>query len=277
MEIRAILAEALNGAQRAESITPRSHLELSALRWELYATFQNILDAMAMMVVELGLRKPPSYAGLGHVLREEGLLEERHVEAVRTLASTGNALAHAYRRLGGEDLKAIVDKVLPCARELIGRLLEALEGKGVDPLEMSPSLTENVRRAFAEHDVAVAYLFGSRARGAERVESDYDIAVLFRAEDVTVLDEVELAKELASTLGVPVDRVDVVALNRADRGLMARVLREGIPPYCRSEEEKRRWELETYLNLLKCMDLDALYITRTIKRFGEKKGDEGGR
>jgi len=271
VEIKAILAEALNSIQRARSITPRSHLELSALRWELYAALQNTFDAMPMIVAKLGLRKPPSYAGLGLLLREEGLIEEHHAKAVSTLAYTGNVLAHAYRRLGEEDLKAIVDKVLPDAEGLIDRLLKILEDKREDPCVMNPPVIEKIREVFIKHEVAIAYLFGSRARGTEREDSDYDIAVLFQTEDVTILDEAELAKELASALGVPVDKVDIVALNRADSRLIAKVLEEGAPLYYKSNEDKTRWELKTYLNLLKSIDLDSTYLARTLKKITGKK------
>jgi predicted nucleotidyltransferase len=127
-------------------------------------------------------------------------------------------------------------------------------------------LMEKIRKALTKPEVSIAYLFGSRARGTERKDSDYDIAVLFQNENVTILDEAKLAKELASALEIPVDKVNVVALNRADARLKARVLKEGIPVYYKSEEEKRRWELETYLNVLKSRDLDSIYLTRALRK-----------
>ena len=45
-------------------------------------------------------------------------------------------------------------------------------------------------------------LFGSRAKGWDRPGSDYDIAVLFGSGDITVVDEVKLAVDLAKALGV---------------------------------------------------------------------------
>jgi len=42
---KAILLEAINSIKRAEDIKPKTPIEISALRWELYASLQNILDA----------------------------------------------------------------------------------------------------------------------------------------------------------------------------------------------------------------------------------------
>lgn len=268
MEIKGILTEALNGIQRARDIAPKSSLGLSALRWELYAILQNTLDAMAMIVADLGLRKPPSYADLGRVLREAALLNKNYSDMASTVASVRNTLAHAYRRMRGEDLSAVVRDVLPKVEKLIGKLLELMGRRGIDPSEESPLTAGKLADVFAKHGVTLAYLFGSRARGTARENSDYDMAVLFESDEATILDEVGLAMESARALGVPSDRVDVVALNKADTGLMARVFKEGIAVYSRSEGEKRIWERDAYLNMLRRRDLDAVYVTRTIRKAG---------
>ena len=72
---------------------------------------------------------------------------------------------------------------------------------------------------FAAHDVAVAYLFGSRAEGTAHPTSDHDVAVLFADPDPDpdpepALDAtVRLAADLARILGT---NVDVVDLDRAE-------------------------------------------------------------
>ena len=68
---------------------------------------------------------------------------------------------------------------------------------------------------FAAHDVAVAYLFGSRAEGTAHPTSDHDVAVLFADPDPEpALDAtVRLAADLARILGT---NVDVVDLDRAE-------------------------------------------------------------
>ena len=116
----------------------------------------------------------------------------------------------------------------------------------------------------------MAYLFGSRARGLAEEDSDYDIAVFFGSGDITVVDEVKLAVDLAKALEVPSYKVDVVALDRADLSLIAEVLEHGIPIYYRSLEELRSWERKSYLKLLRSRGLDAVYLYKALKRLKVK-------
>jgi len=52
---------------------------------------------------------------------------------------------------------------------------------------------------------------------------------------------------------------------------MVKVLGEGVPLYYKSNEDKTRWKLRTYLNLLKSIDLDSTYLARTLKKITERK------
>ncbi|MEM4688848.1 MAG: nucleotidyltransferase domain-containing protein, partial [Thermofilaceae archaeon] len=112
--------------------------------------------------------------------------------------------------------------------------------------------------------VLIAYLFGSRARGAARVDSDYDIAVLFGRE-VTLTDEIGLSLEIAKALLEPPEKVDVVALDRADPLLKLRVLREGKLLYALSDEYRRVWERRTYVEALAELDFYSVYLRRALK------------
>ena len=163
--------------------------------------------------------------------------------------------------MSGEDLSAIVRDILPKVMELVRELFKLVELKGIDPVK-APLRNEKLGGVFAKHGVSLAYLFGSRARGLAVEGSDYDIAVLFGSSDITVINEVKLAVDLAKALGVPSDRVDVVALDRADLSLVAEVLEHGIPIYYRSLGELRSWERKSYLKLLGLRDLDAIYLGR---------------
>ncbi|MDM7275043.1 MAG: glycosyltransferase [Thermoprotei archaeon] len=124
---------------------------------------------------------------------------------------------------------------------------------------------EWVARVFEENNVILAYLFGSRARGSWGEDSDYDIAVLFGRPDVSVIDEIKLAMKLARELKVPPDKVDVVAVDKADTILKARILKEGIPIYEKSREFRVKWERREYLEILRQTDLHAIYINSRLQ------------
>ena len=81
----------------------------------------------------------------------------------------------------------------------------------------------------AREEVLEAYVFGSRAGGRARRNSDVDVAVYVdeaRAHDGIWGYQAELATALMVTLGT--DDVDVVLLNRAPILLYHRVLRDGV-------------------------------------------------
>src|SRR4051812_23022202 len=75
-------------------------------------------------------------------------------------------------------------------------------------------------------DVIAAYLFGSRARGTARRDSDLDVALLLRGTPAATLEGMglDIAADLERALGQP---VDVVILNGAHVDLVHRVLRDG--------------------------------------------------
>lgn len=72
-----------------------------------------------------------------------------------------------------------------------------------------------------------AYLYGSRARGDARPDSDVDVAVLFDHPQPASLAGLrfDLAATLESAVRMP---VDLVVLNAAPVDLVHRVLRDGI-------------------------------------------------
>lgn len=272
MEVKAVLAEALSCAERARRLyPPKSDVELSALKWELYATLQNVLDATAMLISDLGLRKPSSYSELGRALAEAGLAGPELEDTVARVARARNLLAHAYRRISREDLGAIIESVLPEAEKAVETLLKLCEEKGVDPIFYAEIRNlDRLKRIFEKRGVLLAYLFGSRARGTAREDSDYDIAVLFGRE-VTLIDELELSLEIARALDEPSERVDVVALERADPLLKLRVLREGKPLYAVSDEFRRRWERKAYIEALAELDLYSVLLKRALKMHERQK------
>jgi len=128
---------------------------------------------------------------------------------------------------------------------------------------------KEIEEIFRKHGVVLAYLFGSRAKGLERKDSDYDIAVLFNR-NVTIMDEIKLALDIADKLKLPVEMIDITALNKADLLFKARILREGIPIYISDEDIRRRWERKTYLKILSTIDLYRMYTTRMLKKHKSK-------
>lgn len=87
-------------------------------------------------------------------------------------------------------------------------------------------MLEALRRALdVEADVAYALVFGSRARGHERPESDVDVAIELRPgapRDIHALGR--LLARLESAVGV---RVDVVLLDEAPSSVAYRAFRDG--------------------------------------------------
>ena len=83
-------------------------------------------------------------------------------------------------------------------------------------------------------EILEAYLFGSRARGQARRDSDVDVAVYVdetRARDGVWGYQAELTTDLMVALGT--NDVDVVVLNRASIVLYHRVLRDGVRVFSR--------------------------------------------
>jgi predicted nucleotidyltransferase len=78
-----------------------------------------------------------------------------------------------------------------------------------------------VSRVLAAHGVAVAYLFGSRAAGTARPDSDHDVAVLFASGEPRLDATVRLGADLAAVLGTAVDVVDLDRAGLELRGTVA--------------------------------------------------------
>ncbi len=84
--------------------------------------------------------------------------------------------------------------------------------------------TQTVVAALAHLDCAVIYLFGSRAAGTHRPDSDVDIAFL-STRTVDPLQRFELANRLSDQLG---NEVDLVDLSTASTVLAKEVVTKGI-------------------------------------------------
>lgn len=113
----------------------------------------------------------------------------------------------------------------PPAAPLAGGSASALDG----PIPGVPAaLADRLRAALgARPAILCAWLFGSRARGSARPDSDIDLAVLLDDDPSGELPDsaIALAGELEDALDAP---LDLVVVNRAPPDLVHRVMRDGV-------------------------------------------------
>lgn len=107
--------------------------------------------------------------------------------------------------------------------------------------------TAALAETLTRHGIEVGYLFGSRANGTERADSDLDLAVL-ADHDVGLREQVQLADEVRRISGV-ID-VDVVVLDRASLELRGHVIRTGRRIFSSNETRRVRFEVRTMLEYL---------------------------
>jgi predicted nucleotidyltransferase len=131
-------------------------------------------------------------------------------------------------------------------------------------------LAQRVREAVADLPVAVLVIFGSRARGRARPDSDLDVAVLPEALDD--LDRRRLQVALISALGdlVPGERVDVVFLDEAPELLRQRVMEHGQVVVCRDPARWRELRVRTMRE-----HADREPIRRLLREAQHKRLTEG--
>lgn len=131
--------------------------------------------------------------------------------------------------------------------------------------ELVARLKRAAPRAFADTPVRFAYLFGSRAGGRPRPDSDVDVAVYLGGEGDPA-DELgvrlHLARRLAEESGEP--DIDLVVLDDAPLPLVGRVLQRRIVIYSRDEPARVRYEslqLRQFLDFqIKAEPLDRLLL-----------------
>lgn len=114
----------------------------------------------------------------------------------------------------------------------------------------------------AQPAVAAAYLFGSRARGAETPLSDIDVGLVLAQEG----DADQVVGQVADTLcrRLRTDRLDVVSLGGASIPLRYHVVRDGVLVVCRDAGATQRFVAETirhYLDLKPLRD-GAFHLMR---------------
>ncbi len=103
-----------------------------------------------------------------------------------------------------------------------------------------------------EPAVAVAYLFGSRAKGTTHSHSDYDIGVVLTEEGEDAAADVRLRLITAFSQALRTDHVDIVVLNTAANVLQFEAIRHGSIVYEQSRTTRVFFEhrvMRTYLDM----------------------------
>lgn len=127
---------------------------------------------------------------------------------------------------------------------------------------------DRVEEVFRQAGVVVAYLFGSRAAGTHRDESDADVAVLLDG-SLGLLDQEALADRLARALGVP--GVDLIVLDTASLELQGRVVQEGRAIFSADEPRRVAFEVATrsrYFDFLPVLQAHTDRYLRRVAREG---------
>lgn len=118
----------------------------------------------------------------------------------------------------------------------------------MNAINIEPYLPK-LQRAFEQHDVSLAYLFGSQAKGNVRPDSDLDIAVLFDNswEGNPLPDKAPMHVKLhiAMTHIFHRNDVDLVVLNDAPNLLASAVLCHGKILYNRDDRLRVQFQVQT--------------------------------
>ena len=126
-----------------------------------------------------------------------------------------------------------------------------------------PSI-EDVRRAIAKvPGVRLALLFGSRARGTERDDSDVDVAI-----DAPGVDRLTASATLSAALQL---RVDVVDLREATIPLLEELLRDGVVAYEASPGAAASWRSR----ILAQLETDRPWYARMRDAWLARVAEEG--
>ncbi|MEM3591158.1 MAG: nucleotidyltransferase domain-containing protein [Candidatus Bathyarchaeia archaeon] len=130
----------------------------------------------------------------------------------------------------------------------------------------SAQTLEALTQIFKRRNMALAYLFGSRAKGLETEDSDWDIAVLFSEKPSDIGGPGGLQEEIAGALGVSEDKIDLIELEAADLHLKFRVIKEGKVLYETEPGVRAKFEAQVLIEYLDARGMYELYLSRLLKK-----------
>lgn len=122
----------------------------------------------------------------------------------------------------------------------------------------------------AQDGIAVAYLFGSFARGQASALSDIDIAILLEPPlDAAARFSLRLrvTKDIKALMGD--QEIDTIVLNDVPLALSYRVIRDGVVLHCRDEQMRIEWTASTvsrYLDFKPFMDRHEQAVLDRVRR-----------
>jgi predicted nucleotidyltransferase len=139
-----------------------------------------------------------------------------------------------------------------------------------------PTLDEEILRAV--HDlpgIAVLVVFGSRARGTPRPDSDLDVAVLPDSADSRTRRYLQADLAMALAHLAPEDRVDVTLLDEAPEVLRQRIMETGRVLLNRDSEAWKELRVRTMREYGDSEHYRRLY--REAQRLRMERGEPSGR
>jgi predicted nucleotidyltransferase len=153
---------------------------------------------------------------------------------------------------------------------MAGRLSVALPGRPLARHRLkgvTVTRQRSVEEILASSGALFAYIFGSRATGEPRAQSDADVAIMSDC-GLDLLERARLAADLAEALHSP--DVDLVVLDEARLELRGHVVQEGRVIYSRDEPRRVDFEVRTrseYFDYLPTLrELERAYLARIADR-----------
>jgi predicted nucleotidyltransferase len=149
---------------------------------------------------------------------------------------------------------------------------------GMEPADLDPAENRLKDALASVPGIRLAFLFGSRARGRARSDSDFDLAVLVDDSLVAGTDErAATIRRLAGRLGREVSsaHLDLVILNSAPVLLRHRVLRDGVLLFQRSTKDRVRFATKTIQDYQDGEIRRERFLEKRIQRLRESSTDGG--